>query len=174
MKPNNISTQKFILKYGLILGIIGGIYFYIRFATDNVYTINWFFSSIDLVLYISPVYPIYLYKSNNKGFLKLGEALKIGMGISLITTSILITLNIILIEIIQSEYIIQNLNDTREEILLNNPNMSPEDIKEIRISNKISSTLWFFIFNLMFGFVVSLISGAIMRRKKRIIEKYEK
>ncbi|MBL0685704.1 DUF4199 domain-containing protein [Aquimarina mytili] len=166
MKETIISTKKFILKYGLILGVIGGIYFCIRFATDNIYTINWFYSSIEIILYISLIYPIYRYKSLNKGILKVSEAIKIGIGISLIAYSLSLLYNRILIDIIQSEYIIQTLNETKQEALINNPNISPGDIQETIKANRKYYSFTVFMVNLMIGFVVSLIAGAILRKKK--------
>ncbi|GAA4277893.1 DUF4199 domain-containing protein [Aquimarina mytili] len=166
MKDTTISTKKFILKCGLILGVIWGIYFLIRFATDNLYyTEDWFFSIIELLLHFNLIFPIYLYKSFNKGILKLSEALKIGVAISLIT-GLMWTTYIVLVEIIQPEFVIQTLNESKEKMLINKPNISPEEMHETIISDKKFNLFGGFIFHLIIDFVISLIAGAILRKKK--------
>lgn len=163
-----ISTMKFILKYGLIWGALWSIYFYFRFIEDNIYTINWFFSSFEIILYISIIYPIFRYRNLNNNTLNLQKALIIGTSISIISHLILIICNIVLVEIIQSEHIIQTLGNIKEEMLINNPKMSPIDIQETMRFNKISNLFGGFILSTTFSFAISLVAGAILYKKKKL------
>lgn len=96
----------------------------------------------------------------------MSEALIIGMCVSVIANLILITCNIVLVEIIQSEDIIKTLNKIEGEILMNNPKMSPKDIQKTMRSDKVFFKFWSFTFGIILGFLVSLLSGAILRKKK--------
>lgn len=106
MKTKSISTAKFIIKHGVILGILWILSFLLTylindsfyFRPDDVFAII-----IEIILHISLAYPIYRYKKINNGFLSLKQALKIGTGIALITYSIAQTHLIVLHEFIKPE-----------------------------------------------------------------------
>ncbi|GAA4277894.1 DUF4199 domain-containing protein [Aquimarina mytili] len=128
MKSNNISTRKFIIKYGLILGAIWIIYYFIKYLVINsVYNDGgYIFSMItEIGLHILLAYPIYQYKLINNGFLTLIQALKIGMSIALIVSLIAGIYFIFVIKIIEPEEVLQRANDAKETMLNNNPDMSP-------------------------------------------------
>lgn len=169
-KRKNISTPKFILKYGVIWGGIWAIYFCIRFASDNLYhdSNNWFFYIIEIVLNLCIICPIYKYKSLNHGALKLSDALKIGVGVSFIIQLIYMICTIVVEEIIPSEYIMQFSTKIQEKLLINNPNMTPEEIQKTMRFDKMFFKLWNFTFGMIYGFLIPLIAGVILRKKKTV------
>ncbi|WP_109852344.1 DUF4199 domain-containing protein [Aquimarina sp. AU58] len=174
MKETTIPSKKFILNYGLILGIISIIYGLILYVTDNVASRNWIFAVISAVILISIIfYGINAYKMANNGFLKLGGALKIGIGIALIGGVISIIWNVILMNVIEPDMMNQIFDIQREEMIKRNHNMSREQIDQsIAMAEKISSPyvmpIFSLIWNLFLGFIISLIGGAIMQKNRDV------
>ncbi len=174
MEKVTISIKKYIVNYGVILGVIFAIYGFILYITDNVIDKDWFFAVISAVILISVIiYGIYCYKSANDGFLKLSEALKIGIGIALIGGIIAIIWNALLMNVIEPEMMNQILDAQREKMIANNPNMPQEQIDQsMKFAEKLNSTIiissFSLISNLFLGFLISLIGGAIMQKNRDV------
>ncbi|WP_024771040.1 DUF4199 domain-containing protein [Aquimarina macrocephali] len=174
MENNKISAGKHIVKYGIILGVTPSIYGIILYLTDNLTTKNWGYSIVTLAVLIGVItYGIYTYKSNNNGFLKLGKALKIGMGISLVGGIIIFTWYLLLYNIIEPDMINQSLDSQRERMILHNPNMSPREVLQAmeqaeKLSSSFLKSLFSIIENLFLGFIISFITGAILHKKQNL------
>ncbi len=163
MEETTISTKKYILRYGLILGFIWIIYSFFRHITSTRDTSNWVFSIFELSLYIGIIfYSIYKYKSTNGGFLTLWQALKIGFGIAFISI-VMQAVGDIFVEII--------LPETLQEIT-NSTDKPP--VKKLQEQTKIVSKendyfvnkSFSLIFNLVLGAIISLFVGAIMQKNR--------
>ncbi|WP_108808673.1 DUF4199 domain-containing protein [Aquimarina spinulae] len=167
MEETIISTKKYIVNYGLILGFIWVTYGLIRYLTNNITTNNLILPIIELSIHISIIiYSIYIYKSANHGFLKLGQALKIGFSVALIGISIQILWDILLLKVIAPELIDQLMSLNKNQV----PN---EPLNENYISDKKNNFLFnislvTFIGNSILGFLISLIGGAIMQKNRDV------
>ena len=90
---NNSSTLKSnILQYGFLLGGISVVFALMLFFLDMHYTqesaVNWINWAITITVLILAIYS---YRKTNDGFLSLSEALKLGLGISVISALIAIS-----------------------------------------------------------------------------------
>lgn len=174
MKEATISSRKFIIKYGLILGVISTIYGIFLYVTDNVASRNWIFAVVSGIILISVIiYGIHAYKITNNGFLKLSIALKIGVGIALIGGVISIIWNVILTSIIEPDMMSQIFDMQREEMMKRNPDLSQQQINQnIATAKKISSphimSFLSLIWNLFLGFLISLLGGAILQKNRDV------
>ncbi len=174
MDDTTISAKKYIIKYGIILGIIFVLYNVIIHVTDSVESRNWIHTVLDLTLRVAIItYGIYNYKFNNNGLLKLTEALKIGIGIAIIGGIFAVGWNLILTNIIEPDMINQKLVTQQEQMIKNNPDMSQEQINQSMEMVKKFSTPYItsalvLIWNSFLGLIISLIGGAIMQRNKDV------
>ncbi|WP_160114603.1 DUF4199 domain-containing protein [Aquimarina sp. AU474] len=172
MKEGSISIKKYSIIYGIILGVLYIAYGTIFYVTLHLVKLNWFTIIIAVLLPILIiVHGLYTYKKANQTILKLNNALKIGAGIAFIATIMVGVWSIFLMC-----YFDPNLNS---EIALiyeawmidSNPDISINELNEkMPIYQKyntpffISVILMLLIF--VFGFLISLVSGSIMYKKK--------
>ncbi|AXT60180.1 DUF4199 domain-containing protein [Aquimarina sp. AD10] len=172
MNETSIPVKKHILKYGLILGVTSIFYGLILFLTKNYTQQNWVNTAITaLILVLIVVYGIYKYKSANEGFIKLIEALKVGIGIAVIGGIISIISHILITSAIEPDIITQTIDIQKNEMIKRNPNLSQEEVdKSIALIEKFNSpsitAIFALIWNLFAGFLISLISGAIMQKQR--------
>ena len=110
-------------------------------------------------------------KNTNGGLLSLGEALKLGLGISLISGIVYVVYLFLFTNFIEPEYF-SNLAKVQEVAMLEAyPNMSDKELESAMVmSEKMSGfgmiaaiTL---IMSLFFGFIIAVISGLIMKRSE--------
>ena len=86
---NQNSATKIMLIYGAILSGISILVNLINYSFGNVYKPHWAIGIVSFLLMIAViVYGIKSFKDGNNGFLSLGQAIKIGLGISLISAII--------------------------------------------------------------------------------------
>ncbi len=170
---NNASTLKeHILQYGILLGGISVIFALMLFFLDMHYTqesaVNWINWAITIAVL---VLGIYNYRGANEGYLSLSEALKLGLGISVISALIAIVYTFVLINFLDPDTIEKTIEITQNKMLDENPELTEEQIaqaKEMQLKFSgigVISTM-ILIFSLFFGFVVSLISGLILKRNR--------
>jgi len=170
MENQKLSSKQVMLNYGLMLGVASILIAVANFAFGNVYKPHWSISVISgLASVVVIVLGLKLIKDNNGGFLSLGEALKNGLGISLISGVVYVVYFYVFVNFIQADYF-TNLAAFQEASMIEMyPNMSDEQLENaIEMSKKFSGfgmiSAIIMIMSLFFGFVISMIAGLIMKK----------
>jgi len=172
METQEVSVKKIALNYGLILGLLSIAVSVIAYVTDNHIDRPWWISVLSTLVVVGVlVYGLKAFKEENSGFLSIGDALKVGLAISLVAGIIGALFNYIFITIIEPDFVAQMLDMTREQMIKQNPNM-PQDQMDMAmgISEKMMKP-WIMsaisiVATLFFGFIVSLVSGLIMKQNR--------
>ncbi|MGX1929239.1 DUF4199 domain-containing protein [Flagellimonas sp. 2504JD4-2] len=169
MEENQPKTGKFSLNYGLILGGIS-IVFGIMLYTQDMHT-----SQSPAIMIIGIVLAAVItflgisnFKKANGGYLSLGEALKIGAGIALISAIIAIVYNLVLINYIDPDAP-SKIMDARLGPALESGEITQEQFntqKEQSIKYWWMGYPFILIINVLIGLVLGLISGLILKKAK--------
>lgn len=170
MENQQVSVKKIALNYGLLLALLSIGLQVISYVLDAHIDRPWWLSAIQLLITVGViVYGIKLFKTENSGFLTLGQALKTGVAISLVAGIIGVVFNYIFMNFIDPDFIQKTLDFSREQMIENYPNMTEEQIENsMAISAKFMSP-WIMsaiaiLATLFFGFIISLVAGMIMKR----------
>jgi hypothetical protein len=99
------------------------------------------------------------------------ESLKTGVGISLVSGVISSLYSIILVYIIDPDFIEKTLEFQKKIMLEKNKNLTLENANKMvdlqkKLTGPLTSSGFIIIFNLFIGFVVSLIGGLIFNKSK--------
>ncbi|MBQ4804113.1 DUF4199 domain-containing protein [Aquimarina sp. MMG015] len=172
MKSKSIPIKKYVLIYGIVLGFSIITYSILTYLTGNYTVKNLFHYSILFLLTISSIITgLILFKKNNEGFISLGEALIIGIGITVFGGIIITLWEILLIRVIDPEIITQLEDKQIKKIAEKANDFTQENIeRKIEITKKFTSPLIMFITafleDIIVGFTMSLITGLIIRKKR--------
>lgn len=154
------KTGKFILTYGLILGLLSVAFNLMLYLQDAHITASQDTSTtvISVVLSLGiTIAAILLFKKANGGYLKLGQAVRIAVGLQLIAAVIIIVYNLILATVLDPEYVSKVTEFNIEQAMASNPKLTPEIADQQReMSNK-----FFFAFLVGGALIVSAFFGAI-------------
>lgn len=173
VKP--VKTGKAAVNYGIMFGAIMILEFIIAYAADIDPTENAWVGVVNGVLnnLILPVLFIALainfFKKSNGGYIKLGEALKTGVGVVVIGAAMFAIFNIIF-NLILPEAQAEMLDKMRAAQLKTNPNMTSEQLKmSMKIVEVFMKPYVALPFTIMFyafvGLIYSLIIGAIVKKE---------
>ena len=172
MDTQKASVKKIALNYGLLLGL-ASIALSVVFYVMNVHLERpWWTSVIGiLVMTVIIVYGLKAFKKDNEGFLSLGDAIKVGLAISVIAGIISAIYNYVFMTYIEPDLVTQMLEMTREQMIEQNPNMTEEQLEMgLSMTEKFMSpgimAAFSIIFTLFLGFIISLISGLIMKQNR--------
>ncbi len=170
MENQTTTPKQVMLNNGLMLGLVSILIAVVNFAFGDVYKPHW---SISLISFAATIVFIVLglkkIKENNGGFLSLGESLKTGLGIALISGIIYVIYFYLFTNFIEPEYF-SNLAKVQEVTLLETyPNFTDEQMESaMQMSQKFSGfgmiSAIVVIMSLFFGFIISLIAGLIMKK----------
>lgn len=164
------SSKKVMINYGLILGLISILISVGVYASGNAYNQHW---SIGLISFAIMVILIALgikkLKQNNNDSLTLAEALKTGIGIALISGILSAIYTYIFVTIIEPDFYVNLLASIERQWM--EQGMTDEQIQTtLAMTKKMSGpfmTITFSIIgSLFFGFIISLITGLIMKKDK--------
>lgn len=163
------SSKTIILNNGLYLGIIGVIVGLGLWSTGKYFELQWVNNLVGFlttILFI--VLGIRTFKKNNSGYLTWGEGVKIGMGIVMISAIITLIYTLVLTKIIDPS--IQEKGMQIQEQTWSDQGLTLEEIKSAKEITKkfqgpftISGVI--LIVAAFFGFVISAIISAIMKKK---------
>ena len=161
-----------IITYGIILGSISIVFQLMLFFLDMHYKNDSSAGILSLLITSGIlIYSFIVFKKNNEGYLSLSEALKIGLGISLVSALIGIIYTQLLVNFLDPETMKKSLELSMDTMRAQNPEIPQEALDTARsIQEKMSSPLIFsavqIIFSLFFGFIISLIGGLIVKKSR--------
>ncbi len=172
MENQQSSAKSLMLNYGLALGIVSIIIGLINFSFGNIYDPHWAVSVIGIItMVVIIIFALKSYKTSNNGLLSLGTALKIGLGISLISAIIYIIYQFVFTSFIEPEFF-KNMEAFQEQKMIDsNPNISDEQLEmQVSMMKKFMgmgvTAAMTFVASLFFGFLISLVGGLIMKKSE--------
>ena len=171
MENQQVTAKKFVLNYGLLLGIVSVVFGVIMYVTNEhldpgiIYTIIGFLILITII-----TLAIKAFKTENGGFLSLGEALKVGIGAAVIGGIIAAVWSFVLMNYIEPDYMNQLMEVQIEKMIEMQPDMTESQLDtSAEMASKFNSPIMVMAFsligNLFFGLIISLIVGLIMKNK---------
>ncbi len=157
--------------YGLYFALVGiaGLIITYALSMDK----NWILSSVSSILTILIlVYGIKAYKKANANILSLGQALKVGLAIAVIGGVITALYSYVHYEYVYPEFIELQKENAYNQMVESNPNLTEEQIsKSMEISNLFMNSMFFSLStvlgSLIFGLIVSLIAGLVMKNDRQ-------
>ncbi|NVK52324.1 MAG: DUF4199 domain-containing protein [Flavobacteriaceae bacterium] len=165
---NQVSSKSIILNYGLYLGIISILISLTLYATGNHLQPHWSISILNIaVMTIMIVLGMTKFKLGNGGFMSWGQAVKIGVGLTMISTIIVIVYNQIFMNFIEPDFMNQ-MTAVQEQNWVDQ-GMTSEQIEGAKEMMKkfqgplISSAIGL-VAAAFFSFIISAIAGAIMKQ----------
>lgn len=173
MEENKPKTGKYALNYGLLLGGAGVIFAFMLYTADMHYQGGIAVMLISLALTIAGiVLAMIQFRKANGGFMSFSQALKVGVGVSLVAGIIGIIFNQIMANVIDPDMMAKAMEMQRNQ-LMETTSMTPEQIDaQMEMGKKFSTPTMQIVFGLVFslfiGFVVSLIAGLILKRQEDV------
>jgi hypothetical protein len=172
METQNASVKKIAINYGILLALLSIVLSVFAYVTNNHIDRPWWLSVIGMIFMIAIiVYGIKAFRKDNGDFLSVGEAIKIGLAISLISGIVVAVYNYVFVTMIEPDYITQLLVFTEEKMIAENPEMTESQLDmAMDMTEKFMSPMMMSAFSiigtLFFGFIISLISGLILKQKR--------
>lgn len=172
MENQPAEPKKTILNYGVIFGIISVFLGVVMYITNAYLQPHWAYTLLGFIVFVIVVsLGIKAFKTENRGFLSLGEALKVGVGIALIGGIIVAVWSFALMTIIEPDYMANMAEIQREQMVERFPDMSQQQIDDAsEMSGKFLSP-WItipvsLVVNLFFGLIIALFAGLVMRQQR--------
>jgi len=171
MENQKLQARKFIINYGLILGVISILIAVVMYVTNMYIEKSWIAGTLSFIaMTVIIVYGINEYKKSNGGYLLLGQALKIGVGIALIAGIIGAIYQFVFMNYIEPDFMEKMMQMQFDQMIEANPDMSKEQIDmSMEMGRKFSSplitTAIAIVSSLFFGLIISLIAGLVMKKE---------
>ncbi|MDT0553823.1 DUF4199 domain-containing protein [Urechidicola vernalis] len=168
MENQTVSSKSIMLSKGVMLGIASILLAVTVYALGQSYDQPFWATLVSIVLTIVVIaMGLKEFKAGNGGFLKLGEALKIGLGISLISAIVYIIYFMVFINFVEPDFY-TNMYTIQENSWIDS-GMTDEQIDGAKsmyetMANPMVTTGIVLISSLFFGFITSLIVGLIMKK----------
>jgi len=174
MKDQNLELKNHILQYGSILGGISVVFGLMLFSMDMHYQNETSTTVVSLALTMGVIaFAQYSYRKDNEGFMSFSRALKLGVGIGLISAIIYSLFFIVLALVLDpntisksNEVAIEKMSEwsfVTDEILETTETEMENTTKSRAIFNACSQLI---IGSIIIGFVISLITGLILKRNR--------
>lgn len=172
MENQKSSSKSIMLNYGLVLGFVSILISVANFAIGNVYEPHWSVSVLGaLVTIVAIVYGLKAFKAGNEGFMSLGQSLKIGMGIVLVSTILFLLYFVVFTSYIEPEFYTRSLEVKEQAVIEMYPNLTDEQLESAmdmqkKLNTPVFTTAIVLIMSLFFGFIITLITGLIMKKSR--------
>jgi large-conductance mechanosensitive channel len=165
---NQASSKSIILNYGLYLGIASVLISLVNYAAGDYLKPHWSVSILSGILMIAMiVFAFKKFKEINSGFMSWGQAVKIGVGVTVVSAVISIVYQQLFQNFIEPEYMQQMM--MMQEQAWTDAGMNSEGIdaaKEMmqKFQGPLISSAIGLVVAAFVGFVVAAITGAIMKQ----------
>jgi len=164
------SPGKFAMNYGLVLGLILILISVVMYVTGmQLEGEQWPMYVYYAIFPIVIIYAISQYKKSNANLLSLGQALKVGVLIAIISAILFAVYGLIFNYIIDPEFQGLAMEAMRDK-LLENPNMTEEIVDQQmamieKFQNPILGSAFWIALSAIFGLIYSLIGGLVMKKE---------
>lgn len=165
---NQAPSKGIMLNYGAMLGVASVLVSVAVYAMGHHLEQDWRMGLINFALMIIIIaLGIKKYKQSNAGWLSFGQAVKVGVGIAIISAVIGIIYNLIFTNVIEPDFMNQLLEKQRE--IWTENNMTEEQIESAEgmfatFSSPAITSAISIVAAAFFGFIISAIAGAIMKK----------
>ncbi len=130
METQKLTPGKFALNYGLILGLVMIAIAVVMYVTGMALELKQWPQYLYYIIFpVTVIYAISQYKKSNGNLLRLGEAIKIGVLIGVISGLVYAVYGLIFNYIIDPEFMDLMMEATRDK-MLENPNMTEEIVDQ--------------------------------------------
>ncbi len=171
METQNLQARKFIINNGVILGVATILISVVMYVMNLYIEKSWIGGTLNFIVMVAVIiYGINEYKKSNGGFLTLGQAIKIGVGISLIAGILGVIYQLIFMNFIEPDFMDKMMQMQYDQMMESNPDMSQAQIDMSMEMGKKFSSPWItsaigIISSMFFGLIISLIAGLIMKKE---------
>ncbi|MEX6625838.1 DUF4199 domain-containing protein [Tenacibaculum salmonis] len=164
---NQAKSKSIILNYGLYLGLVGIFVHLIFYATGSLLEKSSIVGVIGIAAMISfIVLGIRKFKAQNNNYLSFGEALKVGVGIAVVSALVSAIYTLIFTNFIEPSFQEQAI-ELQKQVWIDAGLSDDEIEKSEAMANKFSSPAITIpvsiVISAFFGFIFSAIAGAIMK-----------
>ncbi len=170
MENQKSSTKQIMLTYGVYLGLASILINVVNYAIGDIYNPESWVQILGVVVSaVLIVLALKKFRFDNGGLMSLGQALKVGIGASLISAVIYIIYMFAFTSAVEPDFYANMQEVQYQKVLEQYPNMSDEQLEATKenmatFSGSGATSAIIFIFSIFFGFVISLIAGLIMKR----------
>lgn len=170
METKTITPGKFGLSYGIILGLIAIVVNVIMYVTGmSLEGVQWPMNIFYLIFAVFIFYAVSQHKKQNGNLLSLGEALKVGTLIGLIS-GVVTTIYVLLFNYVIAPEFMSEMMEMQLDKLRENPDLTEEMIEQSRSVSEFFMNPFIFSAIVLasytfFGFLYSLIAGLIMKKE---------
>ncbi len=171
MEENQPKTGKFALTYGLLLGAASAIFTFMLYTMDMHYQNEWPVIVISIAISLTAlIVGMIQFKKANNGFMSFGQALKVGVGVSLIGGVIAIIFSLILSNFIDPEMVNKSMEFQKTK-LMDSTALKVEQIEDqLEMQRKFTTPAMQILFGLLTsivsGFIFSLIPALVLKKQE--------
>ena len=172
MKDQNLELKQYILQYGGLLGGISVVFGLMLYSLDMHYQNDSNATIVSLVITLGVIiFAQYTYRKDNEGYLSLSQGIKMGLGMAAVSGIINIIYFLVLSNVLDPEMMNKALEMGMDQFLEQNPEANQETIEQVesmqkKFSGPFISSSFLLIASLLTGFVISLITGLILKRNR--------
>ena len=167
MEHETAPIKPIAYTYGLYSALVSIAVLVIMYAANL--DKSWILSGASFVLgVLILVYGIRAYKLSNANVLSVGQAIKVGLAIAVVGGVITAIYSYVHYEFVYPEFIEMQMDTAQEKMLEQNPNMTQEQVDQaMKMSSMFMNSTFFSLMSivgsLIFGLIISLIAGLVMR-----------
>ena len=167
-----MSRKSIMLNYGLVLGFVSIIIGLLNYVFGDVYQPHWSLMVIGLIVTTTViVLGLRKLKEMNSGFLSVGESIKTGLGITLVSALINIVYLYVFYNFIEPDFFVNMVKVQEQVITESYPNMTDEQLEAAKknasmFANTGVNLTITLIASLFFGLIISLIAGLVMKNSE--------
>ena len=170
MEGKQLKIGKYAVRWGIISGVIGIVFSVMLFFQGMHYEQSTATTVIGIsILFAVIAFGINQFKKDNDGFLKLGQALKLGTGIAVVSGILgLVYYFLLTNDILEAGYMEKAMELAKNKAFADNPSMTQEQWDqgmEMQENFKFLAYPFILIFNAILGLVAGLIFGLIMKKE---------
>jgi len=172
METPQASVKKIALNFGLLLALASIFLQVISYVTNNHIDQPWWIIVLSTIISVGIyVYALKTFRTDNGGFMSLGQALKVGMAAAVISGLIYALYFYVFTTVIEPDFMQQTLDFRNAEMMEQNPNMTQEQMDAAAEVQQMFMQPWLMsaftiIGSLFWGFIISLIAGLILKRSQ--------